>query len=190
MACRIASSFLGIMGHGAGLFHCILVGSDRVGLSQAPKHHSNVLPDCLESDLLPAGLQSAKEITCSPLLAWPSPGLQTCGGGRSPGAGAQPPTLPRRILPRVLRHSFPPIGAALAHSPTNPTPQGPHPPVVPAWYVVTICLCLIHGWGLGQASQEREELPWGLAQFLPACPRPGPEPGPGPGTGPRSCRWA
>lgn len=49
-----------------------------------------------------------------------------------------------------------------------PQPQCPHSLVAPVWCVVTTCPCLIHGWGLRPASQERKELPWGLAQFQTA----------------------
>ena len=162
---------------------------DCAGRSQAPEHHGKLaalLPVCLEADLFPAGLESAKGITCSPpafALSWPAVTWWAWGGTR---AGAQPPTRPRQT---VLRHPFPPPGAAPANSPTNPLPQCPHPPVAPDWCAVTTRLCLIHGWGLGRVSQERKELPWGLAQFLPAHRAHG-RSLPGPGAGRRSCPWA
>lgn len=135
-------------------------------------------PDCLEPDC--SQQDSSQPGTSRALLHSPCP-LLACrhvGDEGAAGARAQPPILPTQTAqsPKAL---FSSCRCSPGPSPTHLTPQGPHPPVAPASYVVTICLCLIHGWGLGRASQEREELPWGLAQFLPACP------GPGPGT--RSC---
>lgn len=133
-----------------------------------PEHHDNSRPPtappvCLEADLFPAGLESAKGVTCSPpaRLALSRPAVRWGRVGES-GGGGQPSNTCQTVYTFFL-----PQGQPLPTS-LQPQPWCPHPPVAPVWCTVTSCPCLIHGWGLGAASQEREEFPWGIAQFLPA----------------------
>lgn len=139
---------------------------DCAGCSQVPEHHGNWLPSCLFVWRPTCSQQDSSQPRASralfPLL--PSPGLQSRGwawGGSR--AGTQPRTQPRQT---VLRHPFPPPGAAPAHSPTNPPPQCPHPPVALDWCAVTIRLCLIHGWGLGRGFPRKERTPLGSCPVL------------------------
>lgn len=115
--------------------------------------------------------------------------LHACLQSRGWGWGHQGRGQPRPPPPRdtVLRHPFP-LTAAAPAAPLQTHCPMPHSPVAPDWCAVTL-LCLIHGLGLGRASQERKELPWGLAQFLPAH-RAHDTSLPGPWAGRRNYQWA
>lgn len=163
-ACGIALSFLRIVGLAADL---------HGGLSQAPKHHGNLLPACHSAwssrvPLVPGrtpvsqGHRVLSSARGGPLLA-----CRMLGTKGLLGLGPSPPTLPRQTLPRVLRHSLPPTGAALAHSPTNPTSQCPHPAVVPACSVVTSIM--FNSWlGVGMDFPRKGRIPLGSCP-VPAC---------------------
>lgn len=115
---------------------------------------------CLEADLFPAGLESAKGITCSPphWLALPSPGLQSrgcvCVRG-APGLGPSPLHCPDCPKSPFSSHRC------------SPSPL----PCKPTGHTCLVCgyhLPMFNSWmGVGRNFPRKERIPLGLAQSLP-----------------------
>lgn len=135
-----------------------------------PEHHDNSRPPtappvCLEADLFPAGLESAKGVTCSPpaRLALSRPAVRWGRVGESGGGG---PAL--KHLPDCL-HLFPPTGAAPAHFPTAsalvPTPTSG------TCLVCSYLLPMFNSWlGVGSSFPRKGRIPLGYCP-VPARPQ-------------------
>lgn len=115
--------FLGNVGHGADLLQLIPVGLRWLQPGPGASWQlAALLPVCLEADLFPAGLKSAKGITCSLLtfaLSWPAVTWVGLGGqqGWDPAPHATQTDCPKAPISSPWGSPCP-----LPYKPTAPVP--------------------------------------------------------------------